>query len=165
MAPEETVSCLTFFFLFFFERPFYDSFVAFLPSQNNGWPSLYHECTVSRYSFPIVPCFFVAFYHVHYTDSTALKEDKASIFGDSIDINTFDQILEMDDPGDNEFSHSIVFGFFTQAEETFIKMDTAMYVNFSFSWLQLKPSPGERNQQSISSSSSSSSSCQILEIL
>ncbi|KAG5922523.1 hypothetical protein E4U42_005435 [Claviceps africana] len=53
-------------------------------------------------------------------------EEKGSIFGDSIDINTFDQILEMDDPDDNEFSHSIVFGFFTQAEETFIKMDTAI---------------------------------------
>ncbi|KAG5999750.1 hypothetical protein E4U21_006339 [Claviceps maximensis] len=54
------------------------------------------------------------------------NEDKASVFGDSIDINTFDQILEMDDPDDNEFSYSIVFGFFTQAEETFIKMDTAI---------------------------------------
>lgn len=60
----------------------------------------------------------------------ALKEEKApaSVFGDAIDTNTFDQILEMDDPDDHEFSHSIVCGFFTQAEETFIKMDTAMYV-------------------------------------
>ncbi|KAG5998908.1 hypothetical protein E4U43_002345 [Claviceps pusilla] len=39
---------------------------------------------------------------------------------------TFEQILEMDDPDDCEFSHSIVFGFFTQAEETFVKMDTAI---------------------------------------
>ncbi|KAG5982357.1 hypothetical protein E4U55_002023 [Claviceps digitariae] len=53
-------------------------------------------------------------------------EDKGSVFGDCIDINTFDQILEMDDPDDNEFSQSIVFGFFTQAEETFTKMDTAI---------------------------------------
>ncbi|GAB0137170.1 hypothetical protein EsDP_00005450 [Epichloe bromicola] len=53
-------------------------------------------------------------------------EDKGIIFGDSIDTNTFDQILEMDDPDDNEFSQSIVFGFFTQAEETFTQMDTAI---------------------------------------
>lgn len=66
----------------------------------------------------------------HSADLVALKEEKApaSVFGDAIDTNTFDQILEMDDPDDHEFSHSIVCGFFTQAEETFIKMDTAMYV-------------------------------------
>jgi hypothetical protein len=34
----------------------------------------------------------------------------------------------MDEPGDNEFSSSIVFGFFDQAEETFASMDTALYV-------------------------------------
>jgi osomolarity two-component system phosphorelay intermediate protein YPD1 len=32
----------------------------------------------------------------------------------------------MDEPGDNEFSTSIVFGFFEQAEETFESMDTAL---------------------------------------
>ncbi|KAG6018836.1 hypothetical protein E4U41_003546 [Claviceps citrina] len=55
-----------------------------------------------------------------------IVEDKASMFGDGIDATTFDQILEMDDPDDNEFSQSIVFGFFSQAEETFTKMDTAI---------------------------------------
>lgn len=34
----------------------------------------------------------------------------------------------MDEPGDNEFSSSIVFGFFDQAEETFESMDLALYV-------------------------------------
>lgn len=53
-------------------------------------------------------------------------EDKFALFGDSIDTATFDQILEMDDPDDNEFSTSIVFGFFTQAEETFTQMDSAI---------------------------------------
>lgn len=48
--------------------------------------------------------------------------------GDGVDLNTFKQILEMDEPGDNEFSSSIVFGFFEQAEETFGSMDTALYV-------------------------------------
>lgn len=47
-------------------------------------------------------------------------------FGDAIDINTFNQILEMDEPGDAEFSSSIVFGFFEQAEETFDNMDEAL---------------------------------------
>ncbi|CAJ2511585.1 Uu.00g072100.m01.CDS01 [Anthostomella pinea] len=47
--------------------------------------------------------------------------------GDAIDIVTFGQILEMDDSEeDREFSKSIVFGFFEQAEETFESMDTAL---------------------------------------
>jgi osomolarity two-component system, phosphorelay intermediate protein YPD1 len=32
----------------------------------------------------------------------------------------------MDDDDEREFSRSIVFGFFTQAEETFVKMDEAL---------------------------------------
>jgi len=49
--------------------------------------------------------------------------------GDSIDALTFEQILEMDDDEDDrEFSRSIVFGFFEQAEQTFKKMDDALYV-------------------------------------
>ncbi|GAP83827.1 putative hpt domain-containing protein [Rosellinia necatrix] len=47
--------------------------------------------------------------------------------GDAIDILTFGQILEMDDSEDDrEFSRSIVYGFFEQAEETFEKMDSAL---------------------------------------
>lgn len=47
--------------------------------------------------------------------------------GDSIDALTFEQILEMDDDEDErEFSKSIVFGFFEQAEQTFTKMDEAL---------------------------------------
>jgi osomolarity two-component system, phosphorelay intermediate protein YPD1 len=47
--------------------------------------------------------------------------------GDSIDAMTFEQILEMDDDEDErEFSRSIVFGFFEQAEQTFTKMDDAL---------------------------------------
>lgn len=47
--------------------------------------------------------------------------------GDSIDPTTFEQILEMDDDEDErEFSKSIVYGFFEQAENTFDKMDAAL---------------------------------------
>jgi len=47
--------------------------------------------------------------------------------GDAIDMLTFGQILEMDDSEDDrEFSQSIVFGFFEQAEETFSNMDNAL---------------------------------------
>ncbi|QSZ32855.1 hypothetical protein DSL72_002435 [Monilinia vaccinii-corymbosi] len=47
--------------------------------------------------------------------------------GDNIDAATFEQILEMDDDEeDREFSRSIVFGFFEQAEQTFTKMDDAL---------------------------------------
>lgn len=48
------------------------------------------------------------------------------MFGDSVDRSTFDQILEMDEPDDHEFSSSIVFSFFTQARDTFDEMDTAL---------------------------------------
>jgi osomolarity two-component system phosphorelay intermediate protein YPD1 len=47
--------------------------------------------------------------------------------GDSIDALTFEQILEMDDDEDErEFSRSIVYGFFEQADVTFKKMDSAL---------------------------------------
>lgn len=47
--------------------------------------------------------------------------------GDAVDTVTFGQILEMDDSEDDrEFSQSIVFGFFEQAEDTFEKMDQAL---------------------------------------
>ncbi|KAF2768637.1 histidine containing phosphotransmitter protein, partial [Teratosphaeria nubilosa] len=46
-------------------------------------------------------------------------------FGENIDSTTFEQILEMDDDEDErEFSKSIVYDFFTQAESTFQKMDS-----------------------------------------
>jgi hypothetical protein len=48
---------------------------------------------------------------------------------DSIDAATFEQILEMDDDEDErDFSKSIVYDFFQQAESTFGKMDTNLYV-------------------------------------
>lgn len=43
-----------------------------------------------------------------------------------IDKATFDQILEMDDDEDMDFSKGIVYGFFDQAETTFDKMDKAL---------------------------------------
>jgi len=44
--------------------------------------------------------------------------------GDNIDNTIFEQILEMDDnEEEREFSKSIVYDFFTQAESTFTKMD------------------------------------------
>lgn len=47
--------------------------------------------------------------------------------GDSIDALTFQQILEMDDDEDDrDFSRSIVFGFFEQAEQTFTEMEDAL---------------------------------------
>ncbi|KAG5662191.1 hypothetical protein KAF25_004430 [Fusarium avenaceum] len=56
------------------------------------------------------------------------KEEKElkTRFGDHIDVDTFVQILEMDEPDDHEFSQSIVFGFFDQAEETFVQIDEAL---------------------------------------
>jgi osomolarity two-component system phosphorelay intermediate protein YPD1 len=46
---------------------------------------------------------------------------------DTIDPATFEQILEMDeDEVDREFSKSIVFDFFGQADSTFAKMDSSL---------------------------------------
>ncbi|KAH0543943.1 hypothetical protein FGG08_001844 [Glutinoglossum americanum] len=46
--------------------------------------------------------------------------------GDSIDSTIFEQILEMDDEEEREFSRSIVYGFFEQAVATFKKMDDGL---------------------------------------
>lgn len=46
---------------------------------------------------------------------------------DQIDPATFEQILEMDDDEDErEFSKSIVYDFFGQADSTFAKMDKSL---------------------------------------
>ncbi|KAF8931927.1 hypothetical protein BGZ52_011431 [Haplosporangium bisporale] len=43
-----------------------------------------------------------------------------------IDHTTFDQLLEMDDEEDHEFSKSLVWNYFEQAEKTFDDMNEAM---------------------------------------
>ncbi|KAG0245326.1 hypothetical protein BGX31_007524 [Mortierella sp. GBA43] len=43
-----------------------------------------------------------------------------------IDHTTFDQLLEMDDEEDHEFSKSLVYNYFEQAEKTFEEMEEAM---------------------------------------
>ncbi|CAO3677140.1 unnamed protein product [Rhizopus microsporus] len=43
-----------------------------------------------------------------------------------IDMSTFDQLLEMDDEDDHEFSQGIVVNYFDQANETFKDMDRAL---------------------------------------
>lgn len=45
---------------------------------------------------------------------------------DLIDTNTFDQLLDMDDQEDHEFSYSIVINYFEQAQATFKDMDAAL---------------------------------------
>lgn len=55
-------------------------------------------------------------------------EDLIIIPEDIVDRSTFDQILEMDDDEEREFSRAIVFGFFDQAIETFRQMEESVYV-------------------------------------
>ncbi|CAG8676274.1 43968_t:CDS:2 [Gigaspora margarita] len=45
---------------------------------------------------------------------------------DLLDHETFDQLLEMDDDVDHDFSKSIVWHYFEQAETTFQEMDKAL---------------------------------------
>jgi hypothetical protein len=47
-------------------------------------------------------------------------------FGEHVDRAAFEQILDMDEEDDRDFSKSIVFGFLEQAEQTFTKMETAL---------------------------------------
>ena len=55
-----------------------------------------------------------------------LQVGNIRVLGESVDIPTFEQILEMDDDDDRDFSREIVYGFFDQAESTFAKMEQAM---------------------------------------
>ncbi|KFA61621.1 hypothetical protein S40285_06203 [Stachybotrys chlorohalonatus IBT 40285] len=59
-------------------------------------------------------------------DSASSDDDVELNLGSAVDMPTFRQILEMDEPGDHDFSYSIVYGFFEQAEETFESMDAAV---------------------------------------
>lgn len=50
-----------------------------------------------------------------------------SELGDIVDTATFEQILEMDDDEEErEFSKSIVYGFFEQAEQTFTRLEISL---------------------------------------
>ncbi|GLI79571.1 phosphorelay intermediate protein [Penicillium ochrochloron] len=51
---------------------------------------------------------------------------KLSDVKDLIDESTFEQILEMDDDDDCDFSRGIVYGFFDQAKSTFTNIKTAL---------------------------------------
>ncbi|GAB5585759.1 Phosphorelay intermediate protein [Umbelopsis nana] len=53
-----------------------------------------------------------------------VEEDEDSL--DLLDMATFDQLLDMDDEEDHEFSKSIVWDYFKQAEATFEDMDGAL---------------------------------------
>ena len=59
-----------------------------------------------------------------------LQSDPAIALGDLspsiIDMDIFSQLLEMDDEEDREFSKSIVWNYFDQAESTFENMDNAL---------------------------------------
>lgn len=58
---------------------------------------------------------------------TQVQQGAPSLPEDVIDIEVFEQLLEMDED-DREFSRSLVWNYFEQAENTFDKMDAALYV-------------------------------------
>ncbi|KAG0256746.1 hypothetical protein BG011_004323 [Mortierella polycephala] len=61
-------------------------------------------------------------------NETEPEYDDGDEYGDNdiIDHTTFDQLLEMDDEEDHEFSRSLVWNYFEQAEKTFEELDQAM---------------------------------------
>ncbi|KAF9431285.1 hypothetical protein BGZ76_000478 [Entomortierella beljakovae] len=54
------------------------------------------------------------------------SEEEYDEGNDFIDHATFDQLLDMDDEEDHEFSRSLVENYFEQAEKTFEELDEAM---------------------------------------
>ncbi|KEZ46167.1 hypothetical protein SAPIO_CDS1039 [Scedosporium apiospermum] len=59
----------------------------------------------------------------------ASENELRTFFGDlskSIDIPTFDQILQMDDDQEREFSRTLVFEFLEQAEDTFGRIQKSL---------------------------------------
>lgn len=63
------------------------------------------------------------------TSGRRLVQDDSTLpdFGEHVDMQTFSQILEMDeDEAEREFSKPLVLNFFEQVEETFEKMDKAL---------------------------------------
>lgn len=60
-------------------------------------------------------------------DLCQAQQGAPSLPEDVIDIEVFEQLLEMDED-DHEFSRSLVWNYFEQAENTFEKMDDALYV-------------------------------------
>ena len=46
---------------------------------------------------------------------------------DVIDVDTFDQLLELDDEGDREFSTAIALEFVSEAEKTFSDIESKLY--------------------------------------
>lgn len=56
-----------------------------------------------------------------------MSSDLGSAAGEGlVDHSVFDQLLEMDDDDEREFSKSIVWNFFEQAEQTFTQIEDAL---------------------------------------
>lgn len=80
----------------------------------------------SPYAIPLCPLYLHTF---PLNLKTSTENDEISL-GDLdptvIDMDIFNQLLEMDDEEDREFSKSIVWNYFDQAESTFGNMDDAL---------------------------------------
>ncbi|CAO3624371.1 unnamed protein product [Mucor fragilis] len=63
----------------------------------------------------------------HTDERNADESEKVVNPDDLIDMNTFEQLLDMDDEDDHEFSYSIVLNYFEQAETTFDHMEEALH--------------------------------------
>ncbi|GAN05173.1 histidine-phosphotransfer domain HPT domain-containing protein [Mucor ambiguus] len=62
----------------------------------------------------------------HKDERNADESEKVVNPDDLIDMNTFEQLLDMDDEDDHEFSYSIVNNYFEQAGSTFEDMGVAL---------------------------------------
>jgi hypothetical protein len=51
---------------------------------------------------------------------------------DFLDATTFEQLLEMDDDEQREFSKGIVWNYFEQVKESFAKIEDGMYLHLKY---------------------------------
>ena len=64
----------------------------------------------------------------HKTDSGADTESSSSSAGGIIDMETFHQILDLDEDDTHDFSAGMAWAYFEQAGTTFQDMEEALYV-------------------------------------
>lgn len=65
-----------------------------------------------------------------FSNQQDLVHNVAALPRDIIDIEVFEQLLEMDED-DYEFSQSLVYNYFEQAESTFGQMQSALFVSMT----------------------------------
>lgn len=87
-----------------------------------------HSCLTASHIFPLFLCVFCLFF-----DRRSLQPYVPVVTKATIDMENFQQILDLDEEDSHEFSQGMVWAYFTQAKQTFIDMDNALSVLSAYS--------------------------------